>query len=133
MPLIRHGRMDLHWCDGCRTPLISKGTCPVCGELSREVAYTPPGDIRPAFPFDVEQVRSLADSQWGEGIGRALLPLDGPVIFNPCPSPERLDEVIADGRVVCSLSFSPNLLRHILLMKNRFFNAFETAVLPEES
>jgi phosphoadenosine phosphosulfate reductase len=106
MARVFHGRMDLHWCRRCKTPLIRGGTCPSCGERSHRVVHTPPGDIRPAFVHDIAEILNLADEQWGPGAGAALLQGPSPIVLNPCPAPDRLDEIILDGNVVGSILFS---------------------------
>ncbi|MBN1390055.1 MAG: phosphoadenosine phosphosulfate reductase family protein [Candidatus Thermoplasmatota archaeon] len=117
MARVFHGRMDLHWCVQCRSPLIKGGACPACGSPSKEVAHTPPGDIRPAFLHDLDEIISLADAQWGEGAGAALIDPDEPVVLNPCPAPDRLDEVISGGQVIGSISFSLQRMRSSLILR----------------
>jgi len=117
MARVFHGRMDLHWCMKCRAPLIRGGDCPACKERSREVAHTPPGDIRPAFPHDLAEIGDLADEQWGRGAGAALLGAASPVVLNPCPAPDRLDEIIIDGEVIGSISFSNHRSRSSLILR----------------
>lgn len=107
MPIVRHGRMDLHWCMDCDVPIMSRDPCPGCGKKTQAVKYTPPGDIRPAFPHDIEEIISLAERQWGPGAGKALSIGSGPVLLNPCPAPDRLEEVISKGVVIGSIQFSP--------------------------
>lgn len=117
MPVVRHGRMDLSWCRKCVSPLISRGKCPTCDSLTIKVGHTPPGDIRPAFPFDIDQISKLADGQWGKGTGEALGLRKGPVLLNPCPAPDRLDEIISNGHVLGSISFSSRYLRDTLILR----------------
>ncbi len=69
------------------------------------VEITPPGDARPAFSGDIELIRRIVNSQFGEGTGRSLLPDDALVIMNRAPDLDRMDEVIADGEVLGSLRY----------------------------
>jgi len=117
MPQVSHGNTDLHWCTGCDVPLIRGGACPSCGSEPLRIKHTPPGDIRPGFPHDIDEVEHLADRQWGPGAGRALGIHGSPVLLNPCPAPDRLDEVIAGGHVICSVSFSQKELSTMLLLR----------------
>ncbi|MGA1866200.1 MAG: PUA domain-containing protein, partial [Thermoplasmatota archaeon] len=117
MARVFHGRMDLHWCDLCRSPLVKGGACPACGLPSREVSYTPPGDIRPAFLHDLNEIISLADSQWGMGAGEALVDPGEPIVLNPCPAPDRLDEIIVGGQVIGSISFSLRWMKNSLILR----------------
>jgi phosphoadenosine phosphosulfate reductase len=69
------------------------------------VALTPPGDARPAFPFDIEMARSLADAQFGPGAGKSLLADGEIVLLNRIPDLDRTDEVIAGGEVLANLTW----------------------------
>ncbi len=50
------GKLTLFWCDRCNVPVLGK-KCAKCGGEARHVEVTPPGDIRPAFPFDIDLIR----------------------------------------------------------------------------
>jgi phosphoadenosine phosphosulfate reductase len=50
-------------------------------------------------------VRSLADSQFGPGAGRSLLPDGSIVLLNRIPDLDRTDEVIAGGEVLANLTW----------------------------
>ncbi|MGA1872479.1 MAG: phosphoadenosine phosphosulfate reductase family protein [Thermoplasmatota archaeon] len=117
MPRVFHGRMDLHWCISCRSPLVIGGPCPNCGEDSEKVVHTPPGDIRPAFPHDIGEISGLADQQWGKGAGSSLIGPEEPIVLNPCPSPDRLDEVISAGEVIGSVAYSLGRMRSSLILR----------------
>jgi phosphoadenosine phosphosulfate reductase len=106
MARVFHGRMELHWCKACSSPLLKKGPCPSCGRDGSKVSYTPPGDIRPAFPYDINEIIELANKQWGSKAGRSLIQELQPIILNPCPGPDRLDEILMDGFVTGSIQFS---------------------------
>ena len=86
-------------------PVLETMTCPVCGKDSREVDITPPGDVRPAFQHDIDLIRRLADEQYGDGCGMALIPEGHPVFMNKAPSLDRMDEVVIDGRAVASIRY----------------------------
>jgi phosphoadenosine phosphosulfate reductase len=105
MAQVRLGRITLHWCRNCNVPLVEKAPCGLCGGAPAPVALTPPGDARPAFPFDIEMVRSLADAQFGTGAGKSLLPDGKIVLLNRIPDLDRTDEVIVDGEVVANLTW----------------------------
>jgi phosphoadenosine phosphosulfate reductase len=110
--LIRHGKINLRWCEHCNLPLIGK-KCSICGNEGSRVELTPPGDVRPAFDFDVKMIRDIVDSQFGEGCGLALLPEDKVFLLNRAPSEDRMDEIIVDGRVVGALRYD--------IFKQRFY------------
>lgn len=102
---IRLGKMHLRWCDRCNVPVLEQTTCGRCGEGTREVKLTPPGDARPAFKHDIVRVRALLDAQFGEGCGEALLPDGKLVLLNKAPDIDRMDEVIVDGTVAGAVRF----------------------------
>jgi phosphoadenosine phosphosulfate reductase len=105
MSQVRLGRISLHWCRRCGVPLLDRRPCGICGERPASVAITPPGDARPAFPFDLDMVRGLADSQFGTGAGMRLLP-DGEIsMLNRIPDLDRTDEVIAGGEVLANMTW----------------------------
>ena len=105
MPAVRLGKNHLRWCDECNLPVLESMECPLCGRPTREVEITPPGDARPAFPHDIELIRSVADRQHGSGAGLALIPDGHPVILNKAPSLDRMDEIVVDGTAVASLRY----------------------------
>jgi len=105
MSQVRLGRITLHWCPRCGVPLVEKTPCGLCGGAPAPVALTPPGDARPAFPYDIAMVRSLADAQFGDGAGKSLLPDGRIVLLNRIPDLDRTDEVIVDGEVVANLTW----------------------------
>jgi phosphoadenosine phosphosulfate reductase len=72
------------------------------------VRITPPGDVRPAREVDLARIRRVADHQFGEGAGRALLPDDGmAVVLNKAPAEDRMDEVVLDGAVLATMRYDP--------------------------
>ena len=105
MAAVRLGRNHLRWCDACEMLVLETDTCPVCGGKSREVEITPPGDVRPAFDHDIKLIRELADRQFGEGSGLALIPEGRVVLLNKAPSLDRMDEIIIDGCTVATIRY----------------------------
>ena len=105
MAAVRLGKNHLRWCFECNLPILESTECPVCGHETREVEVTPPGDVRPAFEHDIAHIRSLADEQFGEGSGLALIPEGHLVLLNKAPSLDRMDEIIIDGRAVASVRY----------------------------
>jgi phosphoadenosine phosphosulfate reductase len=103
---IRLGKIHLRWCTRCNVPVIEQDACGVCGEKTRAVRLTPPGDARPAFDFDLHELRVLIDAQFGDGAGIAALPEGCIVLLNKAPDIDRMDEVIAGGEVVGAIRFS---------------------------
>lgn len=105
MPAVHLGRIELYWCKECNIPLLGKGECGLCGDPSKQVKITPPGDVRPAFDYDIKLIRKTIDRQWGDGYSDHIIPDDKIVLLNSCPSLDKMDEVILDGRVVGTLRY----------------------------
>ncbi|MDI3482410.1 MAG: phosphoadenosine phosphosulfate reductase [Candidatus Methanomethylophilaceae archaeon] len=105
MTAVRLGKNHLRWCDICNLPLLERGDCPVCQNRTREVTVTPPGDVRPAFEYDVTLIKKVVDEQFGPGSGDALIPEERIVLLNKTPALDRMDEVIVDGHVLGALRY----------------------------
>jgi phosphoadenosine phosphosulfate reductase len=60
---------------------------------------------------------TLADKQWGAGAGRSILHDPEPIILNPCPGPDRLEEFIINGTVVGSIQFSNKTMSSSLILR----------------
>ncbi|MCI0497675.1 MAG: phosphoadenosine phosphosulfate reductase family protein [Thermoplasmata archaeon] len=89
------GRLDLGWCDRCNVPLLGP-RCSTCGTAARPVAYSPPGDVRPAMQRDLEDIRRAIES----GFAPAREPLRGRlVILNAISSQDGMEEIIIGGAV----------------------------------
>ncbi len=71
-----------------------------CGNEARQVKITPPGDILPAFPSDISQIKKVIKKQFGD----AILPKI--VILNPLPDIDRMEEVIINGRVAGAIRYN---------------------------
>ncbi|HUL62566.1 MAG TPA: phosphoadenosine phosphosulfate reductase family protein [Methanocella sp.] len=97
------GKLTLFWCDRCNVPVLGK-KCAKCGGEARRVPVTPPGDVRPAFPFDV----ALIERAMAGGFGHEGRLLDGKlVVLNKAPYEDRLDEIYVDGRTFGAVRFDP--------------------------
>ncbi len=93
------GELLLYWCNSCDLPVLGK-TC-ACGAGTKKVEITPPGDIRPAFRYDIDLINRTTDKQFGT----ALIPPGRLVVLNKAPYEDRMDEVIFDGAVMGSIRF----------------------------
>ncbi|MFA7149891.1 MAG: phosphoadenosine phosphosulfate reductase family protein [Candidatus Methanomethylophilaceae archaeon] len=105
MAAVRLGKNHLRWCMNCNLPIMESKNCSVCGKETIEVEVTPPGDVRPAFKHDIDLIKSLADKQFGEYSGDALLPEGHVVLLNKAPSLDRMDEIVVDGKTVASIRY----------------------------
>ncbi len=105
MAAIRLGKNHLRWCRNCNLPILESKECPVCSTETEYIEFTPPGDARPAFPFDVGMIRDMVDRDYGEGVGMALLPEGHVVILSKAPALDRMDEVLVDGDIVASIRY----------------------------
>ena len=93
--------VPFYWCDHCHVPVMGK-LC-ACGEKTRSVSVTPPGDVRPAFDRD----RNLINRLFEEQFGVPLIPGDHLALLNKVPDDDRMEEIIIGGAVVCAIRFIP--------------------------
>src|SRR3990172_4153702 len=93
------GELLLYWCPSCNLPVLGK-TC-ACRTSTKKIDITPPGDVRPAFPYDIDLINRTAEKQFGI----KLIPEGRLVVLNKAPYEDRMDEVIFDGAVMGSLRF----------------------------
>ncbi|MDD4750080.1 MAG: phosphoadenosine phosphosulfate reductase family protein [Methanosarcinaceae archaeon] len=105
------GKLLLHWCEACNVPVLGK-RCG-CGNATKKVEVTPPGDIRPAFPYEIRRINSVSEKQF-----KAPLIPDGKlVVLNKAPYDDRMDEVIVDGKVLASIRFEIESCEWVLLLR----------------
>lgn len=93
------GELLLYWCPSCNLPVLGK-TC-ACGLAAKKIEITPPGDIRPAFPYDIDLINRTTEKQFG----LKLIPQGHLVVLNKAPYEDRMDEVIFDGAIMGSIRF----------------------------
>jgi phosphoadenosine phosphosulfate reductase len=103
------GKMLLHWCEACNVPVLGK-QCG-CGKKTKKVEVTPPGDIRPAFDYDIKRINSVSEKQFNV----PLIPDGHLVVLNKAPYEDRMDEIIVDGEVLASLRFEIESCEWVLL------------------
>jgi phosphoadenosine phosphosulfate reductase len=77
----------------------------MCGNISRAVKISPPGDPFPAMDGHLEQAISTINSQFGEDVGSRLLPSDKPIVMNKVSSLDAMYEIIIDGFIIGRLRF----------------------------
>jgi phosphoadenosine phosphosulfate reductase len=94
-----------------------------CGSEARFVAITPPGDIRPAFLYDIERINAVSVSQFG----KKLVEDDEIVIYNKAPYDDRMEEIICGGDVIGTIRYEIEKMKWVLLLRlsgaRRLFNA----------
>ncbi len=105
MAQVRLGKIRLRWCHHCNVPVLETKICGRCGGRTDQVDITPPGDARPAFPYDIEQMRSIIDKQFGPGCGKDVVKDGHIVLLNKAPALDRMEEIIIDGKVIGSLRY----------------------------
>ncbi|MCL7415993.1 MAG: phosphoadenosine phosphosulfate reductase family protein, partial [ANME-2 cluster archaeon] len=99
MTKIYLGKMVLHWCPECRLPVLDSPCA--CTSEAQKVKVTPPGDIRPAFPHDIDHINATAIGQFGA----PLIPDGTLAIMNKVPSDDRMEEIIADGVALANIRY----------------------------
>src|SRR5659263_467547 len=75
-------------------------TC-ACGAATKKIEITPPGDIRPAFKYDIDLINRTTEKQFGV----KLIPEGRLVVLNKAPYEDRMDEVVFDGTMMGSIRF----------------------------
>ncbi|MBU3965945.1 MAG: phosphoadenosine phosphosulfate reductase, partial [Euryarchaeota archaeon] len=93
------GELLLYWCPSCNLPVLGK-TC-ACTAATKKIEITPPGDIRPAFPYDIDLINRTTEKQFGI----RLVPEGRLVVLNKAPYEDRMDEVVFDGAIMGALRF----------------------------
>lgn len=96
-----HGRILLHWCDSCHTPVLAERCA--CGASTRAVPVTPPGDARPAFPDDIVFVNKIYEEQFGVSI----IPEGQVALLNKVPDHDRMEEIIVGGAIIGAIRYLP--------------------------
>ena len=90
----------VYWCPRCNVPVLDE-KCGKCGGFTVVVKVTPPGDVRPAFPKDVEDLRkTLYDYFLDWEVVDYFVPEGKFVLLNKIEYPDAADEVIVDGQVL---------------------------------
>ncbi|MGC9178753.1 MAG: phosphoadenosine phosphosulfate reductase family protein [Vulcanisaeta sp.] len=92
----------IYWCDDLNVPVLSKDLgARRCSSMSI-VSITKPGDVRPAFPADVEITRRAVINEFGnEELAKLLIPDNEVILLNKIPGyADQADEVITRGRVI---------------------------------
>jgi phosphoadenosine phosphosulfate reductase len=105
------GELLLHWCPSCNVPVLGKKCS--CGSNAGQVTITPPGDIRPAFEYEIELINSVSMKQFNA----PLFTEDRVVVLNKSPYDDRMEEIIVDGDVVGNIRFELESLRWTLLLR----------------
>ncbi|WMW21654.1 phosphoadenosine phosphosulfate reductase family protein [Methanolobus mangrovi] len=105
------GELLLYWCPSCNVPVLGKECS--CGTSTKQVTVTPPGDIRPAFPYDIDLVNKLSIEQFNA----PLITDERVVVMNKSPYDDRMDEVIVDGEVIGTIRFELEHLKWVLLLR----------------
>ena len=94
------GKLWLHWCENCNLPVLDE-TCSTCKNKTSRINTTPPGDIRPAFQYDIDLINQITEQQYN----KPLIRENTLVVLNRAPYEDRMDEVILDGTVMGALRF----------------------------
>ncbi len=82
-----------------------------CGKNTEKVEVTPPGDIRPAFDYDIKRINFVSEKQFNA----PLIPEGHLVVLNKAPYEDRMDEITVDGKVLATLRFEIEGCEWVLL------------------
>jgi len=90
----------VYWCPHCNVPVLDE-KCSRCNGFTIIVRVTPPGDIRPAFPKDVHDLRETLYEYFKDWkVVDYLLPEGKFILLNKIEYPDAADEIIVDGRIL---------------------------------
>lgn len=114
------GKLVLHWCPACNVPVLDKKCA--CGNPATFVNVTPPADIRPAFPYDIDRINDVSRQQFGK-----KLIADGEIaVYNKAPYDDRMEEIICGGEIIGTIRFEIDKIKWVLLPRlsgaRRVFN-----------
>lgn len=123
------GKLVLHWCPDCNVPVLDEKCA--CGQAAAFVTVTPPGDIRPAFPYDIQRINDVSVRQFGQ-----KLIADGEIaVYNKAPYDDRMEEIICGGEVIGTIRFEIDKPGWVLLLRlsgaRRLFNKNSKTEDPE--
>ncbi|WNY27970.1 Phosphoadenosine phosphosulfate reductase [Methanimicrococcus stummii] len=115
------GKLVLHWCPACNVPVLDEKCA--CGAQTNFVTVTPPADIRPAFPYDINRINEVSVRQFGK-----KMIADGEIaVYNKAPYDDRMEEIICGGEVIGTIRFEIDKPGWVLLPRlsgaRRIFNA----------
>jgi len=95
------GKIHLRWCKHCNLPVLDR-VCNICKRETVQVKVTPPGDVRPAFPKDIEMINNILEDQFNiqDDIFKNKI-----VLLNKTPGVDYMKEIILDGTVFAILKY----------------------------
>ncbi len=99
------GRITTRWCTSCDVPVLRGKSCPACKAELAEVELAPPGDVRPAFEYDMALLRETCDATFVPGMGDYLFPDRALVLLNKVGSLDLDYQVIVHGAWVGNLRY----------------------------
>lgn len=105
------GELLLYWCPSCNVPVLGKECS--CKTSASQVTITPPGDIRPAFQYEIDLINSLSVRQFSA----PLIKDKRVVVLNKSPYDDRMEEIIVDGEVIGTMRFELEQLKWVLLLR----------------
>ncbi|MFQ6118759.1 MAG: PUA domain-containing protein, partial [Methanosarcinales archaeon] len=94
------GKLVLNWCPKCNVPVLDS-YCNKCKGKTKKVDITPPGDIRPAFPYDIEYINKTTLNQFNSEI----IPNNNIVILNKVPYDDKMYEIIMNGAIIGAIRY----------------------------
>ncbi|MBN2154393.1 MAG: phosphoadenosine phosphosulfate reductase family protein, partial [Candidatus Lokiarchaeota archaeon] len=105
----------------CDVPVLRGKHCPACKAELAEVELAPPGDVRPAFGYDMALLREACDAAFMPGVGAYLFPDNALVLLNKVGSLDLDYQVIVHG------AWAGNLRYDIFKRAHAFMPALEGA------
>ncbi|MCE4600324.1 MAG: phosphoadenosine phosphosulfate reductase family protein [Desulfurococcales archaeon] len=100
-------RGETYWCQELNIPMVGR-ECPDGGR-GQFVNVTDPGDVRPAFSYDLKRLEDGYRFETGSLNGFDMLRGYSVVVFNKVPFMDLMYEVVADGRIIGRLYWDPQV------------------------
>jgi phosphoadenosine phosphosulfate reductase len=111
------GPLLLAWCDRCNVPIAKGKKCGRCGDQTRSVKLTPPGDARPAFQTDRNQIINTISKHYERSVAQQLLPDHKVILLNAIPDVDCCEEIIVDGQIIGLHRFRVDTLSWEFILK----------------
>ena len=98
-----------YWCPDHNVPVLNPRLAYSCSSFLMLVKPTEPGDVRPAFPYDILIIREAIFREFQDWrVADLLVPSGSLVLLNKVPGyPDEADEVIVNGEVVGHRWYDP--------------------------
>ena len=114
--LFKIGNSKIHWCDEENIPILNENIG--CSTQERILRIALPGDLRPAWTWDIKVLQQTISREYGSKIGEKIVPKDRLVLLNRIPGIDKIEEVIIDGHNIGKLYFDLSTFKYRFMLKS---------------